>query len=581
MMQHLLNRRTAMLSAQGSRRAAILVALVLVLAVMLTADGVHALLQSHQSMPTTHQATLLGAVPSTKPLDIALVLNGRDPAALAQLLTDISTPGSASYRHFLSPEAYAQRFAPTTDERALVGQVLQQAHFTLLPSDEAGILLWARGTVAQVEALFHVQMNDYHVPNGTHYEAANTVPTIPTALRSAVSGVLGLDSRQHLQSPPVRSLALPAATLGGALAPADLVRAYDLGPLQSQGLDGTNQTIALAEIDSFRASDIQAYDDAFGIKAPAITTVPVLGGADGSSIEAPMDIEVLHAIAPHAHLIVYEGPADLASLAQMFQQVVAEHRAQILSVSLGICEIDGGGPDSRSFLNAINQTFQKAGAEGMSVLIASGDSGAYGCQNDNLSVSLPASNPNVTAVGGTTLFMNDDGTYAREASWEGPLESVGTGGGLSRIYKRPSWQTGAGVDNAASNGMRQVPDVAADADPLSGYLIYDSKGTNIFGKPRCDSGGCWQVAAGTSASTPLWAGLIALANQAAAKQGKSTLGFLNPALYALAAASRSPSPFHDVTIGGNLYYNATAGWDYCTGLGTPDAAVLIPDLVSQ
>ena len=181
----------------------------------------------------------------------------------------------------------------------------------------------------------------------------------------------------------------------------------------------------------------------------------------------------------------------------------------------------------------------------------------------SLSVSLPASSPYVTAVGGTTLFLYNTGSYEVEAGWEGPLEGAGSGGGLSQIYARPSWQTGMGVLNSASNGMREVPDVAADADPLSGYLIYFN--------------GTWQVAAGTSASTPLWAGLIALADQSAAQSGKPALGFLNPALYALG----NSSAFHDVTMGGNLYYSATPGWDYATGWGTPDAAALIPALLKR
>jgi kumamolisin len=198
----------------------------------------------------------------------------------------------------------------------------------------------------------------------------------------------------------------------------------------------------------------------------------------------------------------------------------------------------------------------------MSVLAASGDSGAYGCQDTALSVGLPASDPYVTAVGGTTLYSDAAGGYGHEAGWEGPLQGAGTGGGLSRFFLRPAWQTGTGV----GNGMREVPDVAADADPLTGYLIYVS--------------GSWQVIGGTSAATPLWAGLVALADQAAAGERKPPLGFLNPALYTLGSSgASSPSPFHDVTIGGNLFYSAGPGWDYATGWGSPDAAVLVPALL--
>ena len=286
----------------------------------------------------------------------------------------------------------------------------------------------------------------------------------------------------------------------------------------------------------------------------------------GTTAEPVLDIEVLHAIAPHAQLLAYETSGDLSHLAQTFSQIVTDHRAQIVSISLGACELGISGADGQSFVTSLQSTFQQADAEGMSVLVASGDTGAYGCQDNSLSVELPASSPYVTAVGGTTLFLNASGGYDHEAGWEGPLEGAGSGGGLSALFAQPSWQTGAGVSNSYSNGMRQVPDVAADADPLTGYRIYFSG---------------WQVAGGTSAAAPLWAGLIALANQSAAASGKAPLGFLDPTLYAVAGAGASPPPFHDVTIGGNLYYDATPNWDYATGWGSPDAAVLIPALVAH
>jgi len=140
----------------------------------------------------------------------------------------------------------------------------------------------------------------------------------------------------------------------------------------------------------------------------------------------------------------------------------------------------------------------------------------------------------------------------------------------------PSWQTGRGVANQFSDGRRQVPDVAADADPLTGYAIYDSTS-------GCRGQQCWGVVGGTSAAAPLWAGLIALANQAGPKQGLRSAGFLNPALYRLgngAAGASGASPFHDITAGGNLFYPATPGWDYSTGWGSPDANALVPALLA-
>jgi kumamolisin len=273
---------------------------------------------------------------------------------------------------------------------------------------------------------------------------------------------------------------------------------------------------------------------------------------------------------------VYESPDDLLSVAQMVSQIVSDDQAQVLSISLGTCEAELNASLANVFLTSLGDSFRRAGAEGMTVLAASGDAGAYDCQDSQLSVNAVAASPYVTSVGGTTLFLHANGTYGYEAGWEGPLEEVGGGGGLSMLYQRPAWQTGPGVENVYSNGMREVPDVSADADPLTGYSVYYT-GNDCTAR-------CWQIVGGTSAATPLWAALVLLMNQLAEQHGQRPLGFLDQALYQLAAGSggsvTAPLPFHDVSIGGNLYYDATAGWDYSTGWGSPDGAVLAQDLLN-
>jgi kumamolisin len=546
---------------------AVLVTLLVLPASVASARAHTPVLPSARAMPA---ALRIGPLAPDFPLQIALVLHGQHQAALGSLLAAEDDPMSPLYHHYLSPDGFARMYGPAAADVTRVAQVLRAAGMLVELSHAPGSLLMARGPAAAVEALFGVALDEYRAPDGQQYYTGRSSPHLPAALAASVSGVLGLDSRSHLQlRPQIRPLvALRSAQRGAydGLEPTDLARAYDLGPLQAKGLDGTNQTIAVAEIDAFSAADIATYDKAFGISAPPVRVISVGGGATGHDPEATLDIEVLHAIAPHAHILAYEGGQDLSQLAQVFSQMVSDHRAQVISISLGACEGQTNGSDGQSFVNSLNNTFQQADAEGISVLVASGDSGAYGCQDNALSVELPAASPYVTAVGGTTLYLNSDGTYGHEAGWVGPLEETGSGGGLSQLYSRPSWQTGAGVRNYASNGMRQVPDVAADADPLSGYLIFSSG---------------WQIMGGTSAAAPLWAGLIALADQSAAGNGKSLLGFLNPALYTLGNSDSSPSPFHDVTIGGNLYYQAMPGWDYATGWGSPDAGVLVSALVGQ
>jgi kumamolisin len=202
------------------------------------------------------------------------------------------------------------------------------------------------------------------------------------------------------------------------------------------------------------------------------------------------------------------------------------------------------------------------------VFASSGDTGGADCGNfgtDSLSsaegVEIPAAAPNVTGVGGTSLSVTTDGGYVGETTWSLPMMSQGSGGGVSTIAARPSWQTGPGVGGPGIPDMREVPDVAADADPTTG-TAYITDG-------QLQSGG------GTSLATPIWAGFTVLIDQFLRSSGQSPIGFANPVFYRLAANTQlSPPPFHDVTVGGNVFYAAGQGYDPVTGLGSPDVAAL-------
>jgi kumamolisin len=523
-------------------------------------------------------------------LRLTLTLAGQAPGALDQTLAGLAAPGSASYRHFLTPAQFAERFGAAPAAEARVEAVLRAAGLTIGGTSPDHLLLWASGTVGQVERLFGVFIQDYRSASGRRFYAPTSAPHLPPALAGTVTAVLGLENL---------SLARPAGYLaraqaGGGLTPTDLAHAYDLDPLQQAGLTGSGQTVAFAEIDTFNQQDIDTYDHAFGLSTSPVTVVEVGGGAapPDKFSETTLDIEVAHAVAPQAHLIAYEGGSDTASLAQLFDRIVTDHRAPVISISLGVCERyilnpdqaphdlqDGLTASGQSFFNAIDTTFREADALGISILVATGDTGAYGCNafdpsDHTVGPSAPATSSYVTAVGGTALFTGADGGYDHEAGWEGPLEGAGGGGGLSLQEPQPSWQTGPGVANASSNGMRQVPDVSADADPLTGYAIYDSSSS-------CRGQNCWAVVGGTSAAAPFWAALIALANESGAGHGLHAAGFLNPALYRLGSGAASPAPYHDVTLGGNLFYQATAGWDYSTGWGSPDGNALVQALLAD
>ena len=523
--------------------------------------------------PSASSSARLGPTDTARTLPVSLVLRGHS-AGVDAAIAALNNPKSPDYHHFLSPGEYARRFGVDSATVASITAVLQAAGLRVATSTTSAGLLNAQGTVGALNALFGVQLGDYCDKHGERYIAPNVAPHIPPSL-AGVAGVLGLDTRSVMHTGSLLMPRRPMVSGVGGFGPVELERAYDLGPLHQAGLTGAGQTVALPEIDQFRKSDTQSYDQTFGLRTGSITVTPVAGGATSDSPEPVLDIEVIHAIAPAANIDVYESPADLSSVAQMFGQIVSDNHAQVISISLGACEKGLDPSVAQSFYDSIDNSFRQAAAQGMSVLVASGDSGAYGCQDDNLSVQEPSSSPYVTAVGGTALFTTSNGSYGREAGWEGPLESSGGGGGLSAVYQRPSWQTGPGVNNQYSDGSRQVPDVAADADPLTGYSVYYS------GKSGCSGADCWQVVGGTSGAAPLWAGIALLANQLARSHGGKPLGLLNPMLYQLGASARASQVFHDVSIGGNLYYPAAPGWDYSTGLGTPIGAPLVQALVGQ
>jgi kumamolisin len=527
----------------------------------------------------------VGPTDPTQLIEITLMLAGRSQSEIAQTIAAIQDPRAPEYHHFLSPEEFNKRFGASPSAQAQVQGVLNASGLRAASQGASSSLLRVIGTVGQVESLFGVRLDDYRTSAGQTYHAPQGTPVIPAALRGIVTGVLGLDTRPLVQPASQLQRSAPTAPIPALLGPAEIQAAYNFSTLRQAGLDGSGMTLAFAEIDTFQQSDIDAYDQANNISAPPVLRVRVGKGAEPAQqvSETTLDIEVVHAVAPKAQLISYEGQADLNSLYQTFSTIVndTQHHPNVMSVSLGACELpiaqDSQGP---AFFDALSNVFQQAATEGMTVLVASGDSGAYTCHqndpnNNTVSVSTPADNPWVTAVGGTALFINSasNPTRAYEAGWEGPLEGAGGGGGVSVYYPRPTWQTGPGVSNPFSTGKRQVPDVAAAADPLTGYYIYDSTGG------QCSGQDCWTSVGGTSAATPLWAALVLLADQ----KGGRNLGQINPTLYKMGSAGTlgaGTSPFYDVTTGGNLYYQATPGWDYSTGWGTPNAAAIVDGLLA-
>ena len=492
-----------------------------------------------------------------------LVMPGADRIAAAAAA--IANPGSPAYRQYLSAAAFGAQFGLPLAAIRRAASWFGGHGFTLVNAPANRSYLELEGSVGQLQSTFGVGIADRTDAAGDAWHVAIGSPSVPAALRPFVRALSGLDT-----SPASR----PQPRFGppNGLHPADLAKAYGVDSLRAQGLDGSGQSVAVVSFDTFDARDISTFDQATGISGPAVQTVRLPGAAkkpgDGET-EVSLDLETIRAIAPKAQIYDYEAPQS-ANWSDVINRIVEDGKVQIVSISWGRCEPyaepAAGDPDDVALASAE--------MAGLSIFVSSGDNGAYDCLDEpdglardfTVAADYLAVSPHVIAVGGTYLSLHKDGSYLGEVAWQDPLGQAGSGGGLSTVFSKPSWQVGPGVANNHSNGERQVPDVAGPGDPASGMFVI--------------SDGEDEVVGGTSAATPFWAGSMVLAQQLAAKDGAGKLGFLDPVLYALAAAHQDGSLFHDVTAGANLLYPATTGWDYATGWGSPRLDALVPAIVA-
>ena len=350
--------------------------------------------------------------------------------------------------------------------------------------------------------------------------------------------------------------------------------AYGVAPLLSRGTDGSGETVVMPELASSAPAmdirqDLAAFDATFGLPPASLHVVNTIAGSATPYLagdEEVTDTEMVHAIAPGATLDVVLVPADAtsstanfaAALTEVVRAGVALHAAVIsISASLGEHVL------TRAEANMMNAALERAREHHVTVVASSGDTGAISDDGPPRQVSMPASDPLVLGVGGTALdAASPGGAYQGEMAWNGGDDA--SGGGYSRLFARPSYQDGV----ARTGTTRGVPDVAANADSDTAMALEFSDGE-------------FRPASGTSASTPLWAGVIALADQ----QAGPHLGFVNPAIYAIARGPAYHRAFHDVVTGDNSVlwptgvftgYNAGPGWDPVTGWGSPDARYLVP-----
>ena len=512
-------------------------------------------------------------------------------AALDSLLADQQNPSSPLYHQWLTPEEYGDRFGLSAGDAGKVADWIRASGLSVETLARGRNWISFSGTAAQVGAALRTSFHRIQSGNETHFANATEV-SVPEAFADVVDGFLGLDD--YDLKPLARTVrgVSPLYNSGTKhyLAPEDMAKIYNIAPLYDAGIDGTGQSIAVVGASAVAVSDIRAFRTRFNLPANDPKMV-LYGGTDpgynDNQIEGNLDLEWAGAVAPKATLYYVYGASALTAIVASVNLNVAP----IISVSYGGCET-GFRP---SFYRAVAQ---QGNAQGITILNSSGDAGAAGCDrqdNEPLAtrgrmVSFPAALPEVTGVGGTQ-FVEGTGTYwgtknsanggsalsyIPEAAWnESDMYGLASsGGGASTYYAKPSWQNGPGVP---ADSVRHVPDLSLTAAGHDAYLITYS--------------GSLGAVAGTSASAPSLAGVVALLNQYQVANGfqkRSGMGNINPQLYRLAQAV--PNAFHDVVAGDNIVpcaigtpdcltgsygYQAVAGYDEATGLGSIDANTLI------
>src|SRR5665213_446992 len=547
-----------------------------------------------QSHPALSAGDDRGPLDSVAPIAYA-TLYLQPASGLEEFLADQQMPSSANYHRWLTPEQFGDRFGLTGNDLSKIVDWLRSQGFTVHDVARGRHWITFSGTAAQAARAFHTELHRYVVNGELHY--ANSTPlSIPAALESVIAGVAGLDDfrpQPYHRMAPLRDH--PDFTSGTAhfLTPDDLATIYDIAPLYASGIDGTGQKLVIVGQTDLNLADLHAYRVRFNLAAndPEV----VLYGPDpGTSLndlaEADLDLEISAAIARNA-TIVYVNSRSVNLSAQY---AVDQNLAPVISMSYGDCEVTSS--------LALRAVAEQANAQGITWMVSSGDSGAVTCDrhaptpqaSKGATVSSPASFPEVTAVGGTEF--NEAGgsywsatnsasrssalSYIPERVWNDSVIDnalVAGGGGASAVYPKPVWQSGPGVPN---DKARDLPDVsfAASADHDGFEFVY---------------AGSLYVVGGTSASSPLFAGMIALLNQSLASanpKAAAGLGNINPILYRLAQATSDV--FHDTVFGdnsvpcaqlspaclnGSVGYPATAAYDLASGLGSIDAAHLVAE----
>ena len=510
-----------------------------------------------------------GLLSATKDLNLAIGLPLRNREALTNLLREIYDPASPNFHHYLTPEEFTARFGPTEQDYQKVIDFAKANGLSVVNSHPNRMVLEVIGKSADIGKAFQVTLRTYRHPSENRdFFAPDAEPTVDAAL--PIQNVSGLNN-YLLPRPAFHKMSASGAQPangsgpGGGYMGSDFRNAYVPGST----LNGAGQIVGLLQFDGYHASDIAAYESLAGLPNVPLQNV-LLDGFDGTpgpnNGEVCLDIETSISMAPGlSKVVLFEGYFPNSILSSM----ASSNQIKQFSASWGY-EIDA----------TTEQLYQEIALQGQTFFNASGDGDAWA--NPGWPVMFPSlDDPYITIVGGTTLTMNGTAaSYASETVWNwgfagdfvwNPDGYAGSSGGISATRPIPSWQTNINMTaNQGSTTMRNVPDVALTADNV--FVVAD--------------GGSQELAGGTSCASPLWAGFMALVNQQAAINGHAPPGFINPALYAIAAGPDYTNCFHDTTTGNNVWpgsanlFYAVPGYDLCTGLGTPNGTNLINALTA-
>ncbi len=504
----------------------------------------------------TSQIAPLGRLDGTNTLDLVLGLPLQNRPMLTNLLRRLYDPADPAYRHYLTPTEFTQQFGPSSEDYDKVVAFAQSNHLTITRLHSNRLLVDVRGSVADIEKALHIQMLVYSHPTEMRtFYAPDAEPSVGSAIPLLHIG--GLDDYYMPRPAKLAAQATPengSAPDGVSYLGSDFRNAYAPGVT----LTGAGQSVGLLEFDGYYTNDITSYETLAGLTnviTNAVVTNVLLDGFLGApgehNNEVALDIELTIAMAPGlSRVIVYEaGPQGSAD--DLLNRMATDNLCHQLSSSWTFT----GGDDP-----VADQVFQEFAAQGQSYFNAAGDTDAY-----SSSIPFPVDNPYITVVGGTTLSTATNKSWSSETVWN-LNNGLGSGGGISSRYPIPAWQQGLNLTNShGSSSNRNFPDVAIVANQI--WVIHDNgEGSSLVG---------------TSCAAPLWAAFTALANQQGADYGQPPAGFLNPAIYAIGQGTNYAACFHDITNGNNTsgsspgQFYAVAGYDLCTGWGTPTGQPLL------